>query len=83
MQDYLAYHPDCSLDRVTVEELTKAMEEVLRTPAVANLLFEDRLSLRQTLARHLIKEAKLGSVQDLTKEGVAFMCRSYTARWRN
>ena len=85
MRQYLSRHPDNSLDGALVDILVEALEDAWRDQKVENLLFEDRLSLNQTLAKRMIGRAKLGhrDAAELCAEGVAFLSESYMCRWRN
>ena len=85
MREFLARHPDASLSLAIQQVLVIAMDEAWRSPGMAKLLFDDKLSLRHTVAKRMIGQAKLGNLdpQALSQDGVAYMCNNYAARWRN
>jgi hypothetical protein len=61
------------------------MDDAWVTPDVANLLFEDKLSLRQTLAKRMINQVSLGGMSraEICADGVTYMRARYALRWRN
>jgi hypothetical protein len=85
MRQYLTRHPDASLEGSLIDVLADALDDAWRAPDVANFLFEDKLSLRHTLAKRMIEQAKLGTISRtaICADGIAYLTRNYASRWRN
>jgi hypothetical protein len=85
MREYLGHHPDISLEQGEITLLAEALDDAWQNPTVALILFDDKLSLRQTLAKWMIVQFKLGNADraKLCQEGVAYLTSLYPARWRN
>jgi hypothetical protein len=61
------------------------MEDAWGTSDVADVLFEDKISLRQILASRMIESAEVGNRDrgEICADAIAFLRANYARRWRN